>query len=225
MPKTCTPRHAAPLGAVPTDPTLLGRTRKRRWQEGGTHSASRLMSVESELGTLPFSSLLLRPLHTRKRTRPLGGSTPHPQQPCAPFGTRALYPIGWGGPLSTPYSHRVPEVPYESTATALRPHRPRSMPLDMHPPTCRAARSSADRSDPPRPHVQAPLARRGNAQVRKLCERRERARHTPSQQVRAKVAAHTRSGLGRSGGATPHPHQPCAPFGTRALYPIGWGGP
>ena len=53
MPKTCRAR-----GAEPTDPTLLGRTRKRRWHEGGTHSHERLMSAESELGTLPVSALL-----------------------------------------------------------------------------------------------------------------------------------------------------------------------
>jgi predicted DNA-binding transcriptional regulator AlpA len=53
------------LGAEPTDPTLIGRTRKRRWQEGGTHSLPRLMSAESQLGTLPVSLLTLRALHTR----------------------------------------------------------------------------------------------------------------------------------------------------------------
>ncbi len=53
------------LGAVPTDPTLLGRTRKRRWQEGATHSSTRLVSAESELGTLPVSALFSRYLHTR----------------------------------------------------------------------------------------------------------------------------------------------------------------
>jgi hypothetical protein len=65
MPPTCIPRHAALLGAVPTDPTLLGRTRKRRWQEGATHSVLSFVSAESELGTLPVSLLLLRALHTR----------------------------------------------------------------------------------------------------------------------------------------------------------------
>jgi hypothetical protein len=33
-----------------------------------------------------------------------------------------------------------------------------------------------------------------------------------------KRSLHTRSGLGRCGGATPHPRQRCAPYGTRALY-------
>jgi hypothetical protein len=36
-PPTCHPDMPRALGAEPTDPTLLGRTRKRHWQEGGTH--------------------------------------------------------------------------------------------------------------------------------------------------------------------------------------------
>ncbi len=54
-----------PLAAEPTDPTLLGRTRKRNWQEGGTYSEVSLVSAESELGTLPVSAFELRALHTR----------------------------------------------------------------------------------------------------------------------------------------------------------------
>jgi hypothetical protein len=56
---------AVPLGAEPTDPTLLGRTRKRRWLEGGTHSNLSNVSAESELGTLPLSMLLPTELHAR----------------------------------------------------------------------------------------------------------------------------------------------------------------
>ena len=59
------PSTCRALGAEPTDPTLLGRTCKRHWQEGGAHRYERLVSAESELGTLPVSSLLLRPLHAR----------------------------------------------------------------------------------------------------------------------------------------------------------------
>jgi hypothetical protein len=114
-------------------------------------------------------------------------------------------------PLSTPQSHRVSEVPSESTATALRP--PPS-PLDapnMHPPTCRAARSRADRSDPTlAARAQAPLARRGHAQCIKLGERGERARHTPRQRVVVEVAAHPER-TRPLGGPTPHPLQRCAP--------------
>jgi hypothetical protein len=112
--------------------------------------------------------------------------------------------------LSTPKSHRMPRVPSESTATALLPHRPRSMPPTCIPPTCRAARSRAHRSDPPRPHVKTPLARRGHAQSIKIGERRERARHTPRQRIVAEVAAHPKR-TRPLGGATPHPQQPCAP--------------
>ena len=71
-----------------------------------------------------------------KRTRPLGRCYAAPTATMCPYGTRAPYSIGWGGPLSTPYSHRVPEVPSESTATALLPHRPPSMPTTCTPPTC-----------------------------------------------------------------------------------------
>jgi hypothetical protein len=97
MPQTCIPRHAALLGAEPTDPTLNGRTRKRRWQQGGTHSCESSVSAESELGTLPVSLLLRRFLHTHSelgrsgvllrthsndvpirypRTVPMGGGAP-----------------------------------------------------------------------------------------------------------------------------------------------------
>jgi hypothetical protein len=54
------------LGAEPIDPTLLGRTRASAGgKKGATHSSSRLVSAESELGTLPVSLLLSRYLHTR----------------------------------------------------------------------------------------------------------------------------------------------------------------
>jgi hypothetical protein len=51
-------------GAEPTDPTRVSYTRKRFWQEEGTHKNTRLMSAESELGKLPVSLLLLSSLHT-----------------------------------------------------------------------------------------------------------------------------------------------------------------
>ena len=54
------------VGAEPTDPTLLGRTRKRRWQnQGHAHKNNSLVSAESELGTLPVSAFWLRSLHIR----------------------------------------------------------------------------------------------------------------------------------------------------------------
>jgi hypothetical protein len=88
------------LGAVPTDPTLLGRTRKRRWQEEATHSDVSVVSAESELGTLPVSVVLLRAL--QERTRPLGRCYAAPTATMCPYGTRAPYPTGRGGPMSTP---------------------------------------------------------------------------------------------------------------------------
>jgi hypothetical protein len=59
------PRTCRALGAEPTDQTLLPHAHKLRWLEGGTHSSTRLVSAESELGTLPVSMLSLRSLHTR----------------------------------------------------------------------------------------------------------------------------------------------------------------
>ncbi len=53
------------LGAEPTDPTLLSRTRTHGGVHGGTHRYARLMSAESELGTLPVSAFWLRSLHIR----------------------------------------------------------------------------------------------------------------------------------------------------------------
>ena len=97
MPPTCIPGYAALLGAVPTDPTLLGRTRKRRWQEGGTHRYARLVSAESELGTLPVSALWLRSLHNRSG---LGRSAvlrrTHSND--VPLRYPRTVPMGWGAP-------------------------------------------------------------------------------------------------------------------------------
>jgi hypothetical protein len=89
--------------------------------------------------------------------------------------------------------------------------------------TRHAARS--EQSRPIRPSsaagAQTPLARRGAAQVSKIGERGERARHTPSQRIVAEVAAHPKR-IRPLGGTTPHPRQPCASCGTRAPYP--WDG-
>jgi hypothetical protein len=57
------PPTCCALGAEPTDPTRVSYTRKRRWQDRSTHSDSRLISAESELGKLPVSLLLLSSLH------------------------------------------------------------------------------------------------------------------------------------------------------------------
>jgi hypothetical protein len=192
----------------------ISRTRKRRWQEGATHRYWRLVSAESQLGTLPVSALWLRNLHARSglgrsavlrrthsndvplrypRTVPIGRGTP-----CVLRGHIA----GQGSPL------RVPQQPCCRPAPLDAPDMPR-------------ARSRADRSDPPRPHAQTPLARRGHAQCTKIDERGERARHTPSQLIVEEVSAHperTRP-LGRCYAA---PTATMCPYGTRALNPTGW---
>ena len=60
MPPTC-----RALGAEPSDPTQHQPHAQALRDEGGTHSEYRLVSAESELGTLPVSALFLRSLHAR----------------------------------------------------------------------------------------------------------------------------------------------------------------
>ncbi len=201
MPPTCTPRHAARSEQSRPIPTLLGRTRKRRWKEGGTHRTKRLMSAESELGTLPVSSFLLSQLHTRSG---LGRSAvlrrTHSNH--VPLQYPRTVPHREGVPLEYSSVTSRARVPSESTATALLPHCPRSMP-----PTCtprHAARS--EQSRPIRPSSAARAARRGQAQCFKLGERGERARHTHRQRIVVEVAAHPKR-TRPLGGATPHPQQ------------------
>jgi hypothetical protein len=79
------------LGAEPTDPTHVGRTRKRPWQEGGTHNSISFVSAESELGTLPVSALSLRSLHTEADSAARRYYAA-PTATMCPYGTRALYP-------------------------------------------------------------------------------------------------------------------------------------
>jgi hypothetical protein len=161
MPPTCIPPTCCALGAEPTDPTLLGRTRKRCWQEGGKHSLSRLVSAESELGTLPVSLLLQRKLHIRSGLGRCGGATSHPQQPCAPT-VPAHRTHGRGCPLSTPSSHRVQGSALRAPQQALLSHRPRSML-----PTCiprHAARS--EQSRPIRPFSAARASAVGSRRAR-----------------------------------------------------------
>ena len=104
------------------------------------------MSAESELGTLPVSVFELRALHTRSG---LGRSAPYYAAPTAMMclhGTRAPYP--WDGvPLEVLLSPiACPRSPSESTATALLPHRPRSMPKTCIP--RHAAPLGAEPTDP-----------------------------------------------------------------------------
>jgi hypothetical protein len=180
-PRHASPRYAALLGAEPTDPTLLRRTRKRRWQEAGTHRYARLMSAESGFGTLPCSLLLLRYLHTRSG---LGRSAvlrrTHINHVPLPY--LRTVPIMRGPPWVLLSHMACPRTPL-STATALLPSRPCSMPPTCIPPALPRTRSRADRSEQPPPHMQTSSTRGGHAQSFKLCERGERARHTPRQLV------------------------------------------
>ncbi len=140
-----------------------------------------------------------------KRTRPLGGTTPHPRPRCAPTVPAHRTPSG-GLPLEYSVVTSWARIPSESTATALLPQRPYSML-----PTCiprHAARS--EQSRPIRPSTAAHAARRGHAQVSKIGERGERARHTPRQRVVAEAAARPER-TRPLGGTTPHPQQRCVP--------------
>jgi hypothetical protein len=91
------PLKCRALGAEPTHPTLLGRTRKRRWQERGMHTNASSVSAESELGTRPVSLLLKRYLHTRSG---LGRSAvlrrTHSNH--VPYRYPRSVPLGWGAP-------------------------------------------------------------------------------------------------------------------------------
>ncbi len=200
MPPTC-----RALGAEPTDPTQhQPHARKRRWQEGATHSSTRLVSAESELGTLPFSALLLSQLHTRSG-------------------------LGRSAVLRRTHSNHVPlryprTVPIEMVAQwVLLSHIacPRSPLRAPQRPCCRTAparcprhAARSEQSRPIRPNISRTRKRHWQ----------EGATHRNERLVSAEIELgtlpvsllllrplHTRSGLGRSGGATPHPQQPCAP--------------
>ena len=219
MPPTCIPRHAARSEQSRPIRPILGRTRKQTPLARRGHSQVCKIDERRERARhTPRQRVVAKVAAHPKRTRPLGGTTPHPQQRCAPTVPAHRTHRSGASPLSTPQSHRVPEVPSESTATALLPHRPRSMP-----PTCiprHAALLGAEPTDP--------------ALLGCTCKRRwqEGGTHSNARLVSAEselgtlpVSAlwvrslHTRSGLGRSGGTTPHPQQPCASCGTRAPYP------
>ena len=150
------PRHAALLGAEPTDPTLLGRTRKRRWQEAGTHRYPRLVSAESELGTLPFSLLLWRSLHTRSG---LGrwAVLRRAHSNDVPLRYPRTVPMG-GVPLEYSVVTSRAEVPSESTATALAAPPPLDAPRHASPdmPRC------SEHSRPIRPSSAARASAGGN---------------------------------------------------------------
>ena len=216
MPPTCHPRHAALLGAVPTDPTLLGRKRKRHWQEGGTHRIVSLVSAESELGTLPVRILLSRSLHTRGGSG-CSGVLRRTHGSDVPLTVPAHRTHRRGCPLSTPQSHGVQGSPLRAPQEALLPQHPGSMP-----PTCiprHAARS--EQSRPIRPSSAARAARRGTHSCTRLVSAESelgklpvsllllRPLHTPkrTRPLRRYYAAPTAT---------------MCPYGTRALYPWEW---
>jgi len=214
------------LGAQPTDPTPpRPHAQKYHRHAGGTHSSARLVSAESELGTLPVSELLLRFLHTQSGLGRSSCTTPHPQQRCTPYGTHALYP--WDG-VPREYSlvtSRAEGSPLRVPQQALLPHRPRSMPQTCHP-------RHAARSEQSRPIRPSSAARASAGGKQGGTHRSARLVSAESELGTLPFSAfwlrnlHTRSGLGRSGGTTPHPQQPlCPSYGTRVPYPMGWGAP
>jgi hypothetical protein len=183
-PPTC--RSPCARGRADRSDPHISRTRKRRGKKRATHSSSRLVSAESELGTLPVSAFELRVLHTRSR---LGGTSPHPQHRMCPYGTRARYP--WDAvPLECSVVTSRARVPSESSATALLPHRPARCIRHVAPPTCRALGAEPDRSDPPRPHAQTLWQEAGHAHCCKIGERGERARQTSRQRIVVEAPAH-----------------------------------
>ncbi len=217
------PRHAALLGAQPTDPTLLGRTRKRRWQEGGTHRYASLVSAESELGTLPVSSLLPRSLHTRS---PLGRSAPYYAAPTATptatmcaYVTRALYP--WEG-RSLEYSSVTlrARVPSESTATS-----PAAAPPPSMPPTCIPRHAALLGAEPTDPTLLGRTRKRrwqegGMYSHARLVSAESELGTLPVSSLLLR-SLHTRSALGRSAPYYAAPTATMCPYGARPPYPIG----
>jgi hypothetical protein len=140
-----------------------------------------------------------------------------------PYGPRALFP--WEGvPLEYSKSHRVPEVPSESTATALLPHR--TAPLDA--PDMRPRHAACSEQSRPIRRTSTGLARavgsRWYAQVIKIGECGERARHTPRQRVVPEVAAHPKR-TRPLGTVLRRTHSNHVPLRSPRTVPIGWGAP
>jgi hypothetical protein len=147
------PRHAPPVCRSPRAWSRADRSdpppphAQAPLARRATHRYASLVSAESQIGTLPFSLLLLRRLLNRSALgRSGGGATPHPQQPCAltaPTNRRTP----WDGvPLEYSVVTSRARVPSESTATSPAAAPPRLDAPDMHPPTCRAL--GAEPTDP-----------------------------------------------------------------------------
>ncbi len=151
-----------------------------------------MVSAESELGTLPVSAFCLRALHTRSGLGRSGGTTPHPQQRCAP--TVPAHCTHRRGEYSLVTSRA--SVPSGSTATALRPHRPPRCPSHAFPDMSRT-RSRADRSDPPRPHARKRRWQEGGTHRNaRLMSAESELGTLPFSELLWR-SLHTRSGLGR----------------------------
>ncbi len=144
-----------------------------------------------------------------KRTRPLGGATPHPLQRCA-HTVPAPVPNRMRCPLSTPQSHRVPHGPLGEHCNSPAAAPPLLDAPDMHPPTWRALGAEPTDPDPPRPHTCKRRVTRGKHSSVSLVSAESELGTLPVSALWRR-SLHTRSGLGRSGGATPHPQQRCAP--------------
>jgi hypothetical protein len=186
---------------------------------GGTHSDVRLMNAESQLGTLPFSALKPSQLHTRsglgrsaalRRTRSNHVPVRYPRALTTPSKT----------PLSVPLQCSLVTSSAKSTEKALLLHRPHDAP-NMHRRLCCSsrARSRADRSDPPRPHAQAPLARMGGTHSCVSNVSAESELGTLPLSALKLRSLHTRSGLGRSAPCYAAPTATMCPYGTRPSYP------
>ncbi len=92
------PRHAPP--DMPRARSRADRSdppRPHAQQQGGTHSSVRLVSAESELGTLPVSALVPRALQNRSG---LGRSAVlrRTHSSDVPLRYPRTVPIGWGAP-------------------------------------------------------------------------------------------------------------------------------
>jgi hypothetical protein len=134
-----------------------------------------------------------------------------------PYDYPRTVPMGWGAPLSTPYSHRVQGSPLRAPQRPCCRTAPARCPRHASPDMPRA-RSRAGRSDTPRPQAHTPVARSGHAQVRKIGERGERARHTPIQLIVLEGTAHPK----RTPRYYAAPTATMCPYGTREPYP--WEG-
>ena len=160
-----------------------------------THSSRRFVSAESELGTLPVSRLAPRSLHHPNTTEPhYTGLRRIPQQHCPSVPAHRAAPLDllypaireevWSVPLKHSRVSQGSPVTTSSAVTRLLPHR-------LHAPS----------TAPPRTEQQLPIGvctavmkkkprrTRGHAQSFDACERGERARHAPREQVVTEVAA------------------------------------